>query len=448
MSDLWWLPSLVIFGSIAVVVIIVVRVTRRSRLASSRRAPSAPLRSGAPVRESIEALSQRANIALVRLDDALETSADELGFAIAQFGEAATAEFAAAVASARADISEAFALKQKLDDAIPDTERDQRDWTTRVLFLAESAKARLDDQESRFGSLRRLERDAPAAAAETAARIRGIRARVPGAIDELRALRTRYAASVTVSINDSIDRANELLDGADSAVAEATAVLATSVISPVNTLLHQAEDQVRRAAHELDAITACAEAVAAAEAARDEMSAAITAAVAEAKLVRDADDTDPATAGEIGDAVQKATAATAAIAGAAAAALSDRLTDGSASTLSLRDPVAELEHLRPIQDLLDTTLATARNRRQRLENARVALVGALAIAKSQIAAAKQVMTSGRRDASAAARTRLAEAERNLAMAAVEADPVVALDTARRANSLAQDADALARYDQL
>jgi hypothetical protein len=47
---------------------------------------------------------------------------------------------------------------------------------------------------------------------------------------------------------------------------------------------------------------------------------------------------------------------------------------------------------------------------------------------------------------AAARTRLAEAERQVALAVAESDPVIALDTARRAMTHATDADALARYD--
>ena len=44
-----------------------------------------------------------------------------------------------------------------------------------------------------------------------------------------------------------------------------------------------------------------------------------------------------------------------------------------------------------------------------------------------------------------ARTRLAEAERQLMLAESESDPVEALDAARRSATSARDADALARY---
>ena len=92
---------------------------------------------------------------------------------------------------------------------------------------------------------------------------------------------------------------------------------------------------------------------------------------------------------------------------------------------------------------LDTALATARNQQQRLEHARTALVGALVAARSQIGEAKSYMASNRSGVDA--RTRLAEAERQLMLAESESDPVEALDAARRSATSARDADALARY---
>ena len=94
---------------------------------------------------------------------------------------------------------------------------------------------------------------------------------------------------------------------------------------------------------------------------------------------------------------------------------------------------------------LDTALASARNQAQRLEHARIALAGALVSAKSQLEAVRALKASGRR-VGADARTRIAEAERQLELAETEADPVEALDAARRAVTHARDADALARYD--
>ena len=78
-----------------------------------------PVVGGAPTRQSIQALERSAGSALVRLDDLIHDAEDELGFAIAQFGEADAREFRDAIDVARRDIQEAFALKQKLNDSEP-----------------------------------------------------------------------------------------------------------------------------------------------------------------------------------------------------------------------------------------------------------------------------------------------------------------------------------------
>ena len=74
------------------------------------------------------------------------------------------------------------------------------------------------------------------------------------------------------------------------------------------------------------------------------------------------------------------------------------------------------------------------------------LGGALVAARSHIAAARDCIAERRGVVGAPARTRLAEAERQLMLAEAEDDPVSALDIARRAVRHADDAEALARYD--
>jgi ABC-type transporter Mla subunit MlaD len=110
------------------------------------------------------------------------------------------------------------------------------------------------------------------------------------------------------------------------------------------------------------------------------------------------------------------------------------------------DPIEKLDALNAAIAELDTALASARNQTQRLAHARTALAGTLVSAKSQIAAVRGFITAGGGGVGADARTRLREAERELAEAEGEADPVAALDAARRAVTSARDADALARYD--
>jgi len=90
--------------------------------------------------------------------------------------------------------------------------------------------------------------------------------------------------------------------------------------------------------------------------------------------------------------------------------------------------------------------AAARTAQNRLDGARGALGGAIAIAESQLRVARAAIDRGRGGVGADARTRLAEAERQLVIARQEPDPVAALDAARRATSRASDAEALAMFD--
>ena len=107
------------------------------------------------------------------------------------------------------------------------------------------------------------------------------------------------------------------------------------------------------------------------------------------------------------------------------------------------DPVADLDSIGAAVGQLDLALASARNQADRLSHARAAYAGTLVSAASQIAVVRELI--GSRGGTVSARTRLAEAERQYALAQVETDPVAALDTVRRAVTLARDADALARY---
>jgi hypothetical protein len=112
------------------------------------------------------------------------------------------------------------------------------------------------------------------------------------------------------------------------------------------------------------------------------------------------------------------------------------------------DPFADRDRLRSARDRLEVARAAARAAQGRLDGAREALGGAIAIAESQLGVAHAAIARGRDLVGAAARTRLAEAERQLVIARQEPDPVAALDAARRAAARASDAEALAMYDAL
>jgi hypothetical protein len=153
-----------------------------------------------------------------------------------------------------------------------------------------------------------------------------------------------------------------------------------------------------------------------------------TGAIAAAKSLRDAPP-DPDSAAAVNDAI---------------AALQHEL--AAAAKAGKRDPTAQLDRLVNASDKLDLAVAAAQNQQRRLDGARAALSGAMVSANSQIAAVTDYIDGHRGRVGADARTRLAEAQRQLMLAQHEANPVNALDIARRAQTDARDADALARYD--
>ena len=130
---------------------------------SSRRSPAGgvPRSSRSPRRSS----ARQAGSALVQTDDAVRTSEEELGFARAQFGDAATTEFEAALATAKQNLTQAFSLQQQLDDATPDSEQQVRAMNTEIIRLCAEANAGLDDKAAAFDELRKLEQNAPEALA-------------------------------------------------------------------------------------------------------------------------------------------------------------------------------------------------------------------------------------------------------------------------------------------
>ncbi len=374
-------------------------------------------RRGASRPESAAAvLGQRAGIQLVRADDALAGATQELGFAQAQFGDDATRPFAETIAAARADVTEAFRLQHALQDPYPESVTRTREWTLQIIALTDRALRSLTEQERSFAELRRREADAPSAVESLRARSTEQERRLAAVRDAVSAL--RYAPALVAPASAAVAEAETQLAEARSSTDAASAGLGGR--APLTEHLDRAADALHRATVALDTAERIArELDSAAEAARTERTRA-AADVAEARAVSAP---DPETASEIAEAV---------------AALDAELAKRPADPL---DPFAELERFQVAGARLDAALASARNQRDRLEHARAALAGALVTARSQIGVAESVVR-GSRDVRA--RSWLAEAERQLALAEAEADPVLALDAARRAATHARDAEALAR----
>ena len=403
-----------VVGTVAVVfagvtVAGVVLLTRRAR-----RAARAPL----PGRTD-------AGVALVRADEAVRASADDLAFAVAQFGEDRTRDFARALEQARQDLARAFELQNRLDDTEPESERRRRDWAKSIRVLADRARTAVEDEAARFAALRRSEADAPRTLALIRQLLDGVEARLSPTREVLDALGRSYVASAVAPVSGNVDAAAAALAEARAAADQADAAIAGSPVTAVTDALARARQRGRDAAALLDAV----------EHRRDELAAAVDGiralaaeqqvALADARSLRD-DPPDPDSSEVVNRAIGALERELAAV-------------DGRGR----RDPVAELDRLVDAGDALDVAVAAARNQQRRLDGARAALGGALLSARAQVSAVEDFI--GSHGGGASSRSKLEEAKRELQLAEHESDPVAALDAARRAQNRARDADDLARY---
>lgn len=387
----------------------VVLLTRRAR-----RAARAPL----PGRTD-------AGVALVRADEAVRAAADDLAFALAQFGEDRTRGFAAALDQARADLEKAFALQQRLDDAEPEGENRRKGWAKSIRALADRARETVQAEAARFADLRRSEESAPETLNLIRQQLSAIEARRPAVEKVLAELRSTYVEQALAPVADNLPAAAKAVAAARAAADEADEAIAASRVTAVTDALATAQQRGREAAGLLDAIEHRRDELAAATAEISTLAAEQQKALEQARALRDAP-ADPDSSAAVNAAIAALEAELAAVGGS-----------------GRRDPVAELDRLVDADDALDVAVSAARNQQRRLDGARGALAGALVSARAQISAVEDYI--GSRGGGAGSRTKLAEAKRELLLAENESDPVAALDAARRAQNRARDADDLARY---
>jgi hypothetical protein len=403
----------------AVVAIIAIVLARRRK----KGAGAAP--AGGPPQPSIEDLRREASGALVAADDAMKTSEQELGFAVASYGDAATARFREALEGAKSKVREAFALQQQLDDAKPDTDEERRAWYGGIIRLTGEADAMLDEQAEHFDELRDLERNAPAelervrAGAETAAPA------VPEAADRLRALTAQYATTAVAPIADNPEQAQSRLTFARQSLDEAATAIAEGRTNDAAVEILAAEEAVDQANLLTEAVRRLSTDLAAAD-------EAVAAGVAD--LERDVQ-----TARGLGD--------------ADAAQLADRVASEAADLRAAigatgRDPLAAQARIEQVNSEIDATIASVRDAAEQAERARAQLGRSMTTARAHVQAAEDYLVARRGAVGAEARTRLAEAGRLLveAEAIAATDPAAALATAQRAESLARTAMSIAQQD--
>lgn len=413
------IPILPIVGGVAVVgagAYVIYRVRRGGKGG----------RSAAPVAEvSQEELDRRAGSALVDLDDAVKTSEQELGFAEAQFGSAATAGFQASLAEANAAVAKAFRIRQKLDDSEPETAEQKRAMTIEIIELCEHADDLLDEQSEAFDELRRLETNAPAVLAETSTAIAAAAQRLPAAETALAALTARYAPAAIEAVADNGARAQALLNSAVHTSTAAHASIEAQKPSEAAVAVRAAQAELGQAIQLMDAVESLTVELQAAE---QKLAAAI------------ADTTNDIAAARALPADSTAAALQPSIASAVAAL--------AAAQAATADPVASLSALGDANAALETVFEGVRDQQAAIAQAATQLSAALAAAQSRITTTAQFITTRRGGVGPSARTKIAEADRQFkqALALQASDPVTALTHARTADQLAASAYDIAQRE--
>ena len=372
-------------------------------------------------------LARQAASALVATDDALKTSAQEVGFARAQFGEESTAEFEAALVEARERLDQAFHLQQQLDDDVPDSPEQQRAWLTEILALCEAASTALDEKAAAFDELRKLEQNAPEALARVQEERNAAVGRADAAAAQRDALAATYDAAALAAVADNPEQARARLAFADERLAAAQAAIGAGDGAEAAVAIRSAQQAIAQA-HELtDAVGSLRDDLAAADANAEALIADLEKDLAAAAAMSDA-------SGRLAPVV---------------AGTKHQVDTARAQLRSnARRPDEIVTALDRANTEIDTLMAGIRTEREQAERARAVLAQTLLQARAQVSSAQQFITARRGGVGAAARTRLAEADAALSQATVlqDQDPAQALVLARRADALSHQAIQHAQED--
>ncbi|MGH1548094.1 TPM domain-containing protein [Leifsonia poae] len=412
---------------IGVVVFVLVR-SRNSRKKQAATGPATPQSELQTI--PLDELERRAGSALVQTDDAIRTSEEELGFATAQYGADAVVPFQAALDQAKAQLREAFTLKQRLDDAEPDTDEQRREWNIRIVQLCGAANQALDAQADAFDELRALEKRIPEASAEIQTQAAALRQRLTTTTATLDGLAQRYTDASLATVADNVQQATQRLDFTDTALAGAAQKAAAGQAGAAAVGVRAAEESADQAGLLLDAVDRLGADLAAAQQSLDTTLAELRSDLAEAKALAAADDPGGTIAATV-------------------AGTEQTVTDVQAKIAAGRvNPLELAQRLDAANRSIDGVLQGVRDARAQAQRAASALQQTLLTAKARVSACEDFITARRGAVGPEARTRLAEAGRLVVQAEQTAptDAVSALALAQRAAQLADEATQLAQQD--
>jgi hypothetical protein len=391
-----------------------------------------PTDPGALASVPIGALDELSRSLVVDVDNAVRTSANELVLAVEEFGESQTATFAAAVDSARTTLQQAFAVRQKLDDTVPEPLPERRDLLTRVVVSAAKANRELEAQTESFHQMRDLVFNAPERLDALTRRLVDVTAQVEPSAQKLTALRAEFAESALASVSRNVTAATERLGFAEKAISRGRELAAKPVAGEVGELVdcvRGAESALQQANTMLDAVDSAASdirrAVSALPSAIEDIQRGITSAA------------EQLAQGGLGKSAELSSARDAAVKAVT-----------NAGSVGAADPLGAFTQLTQADADLDRLLATVAEEREAAERLTRSYEQALFTAQSRVRSVSDYIDTRRGSIGPEARTRYNEAVRQLEAAQTKSTTNIteAIAHANGASLLAAQAQQLANDD--
>ena len=165
--------------------------------------------------------------------------------------------FTQAVTNAKAALSQAFTVRQQLDDTTPETPAQRRDLLTQVIVSAASADRELESQTEAFEQLRDLVINAPTRLDALTQQYVELTARIAPAEQRLAELHNEFGAAALTSVSGNVTTAKERLAFADRNISTARELAARAVSGQQSGLVdavRAAESALGQARALLDAV--------------------------------------------------------------------------------------------------------------------------------------------------------------------------------------------------
>ncbi|WP_041306743.1 TPM domain-containing protein [Mycolicibacterium vanbaalenii] len=431
-----WTGVLVVLAVIALALAALVLWQRRRRrkrreaeFAAAQRVDPSDANALAAV--PLDALDELSRKIVVDVDNELRTSESELALAVEEFGEQDTAPFSRAVANARTTLAQALNVRQILDDAVPETPMQRRDLLTRVIVAAAKADRELEAQREAFAQLRDLLINAPSRLDTLTQQMVDLTARLTPAEQTLEQLKSQFAETALVSVSDNIDEARQRLAFADQSITTARGLVSRPADRQGGLVdaIHAAEAALGQARTLLDAV----------DSASTDINRAVTGLPAVIADIQNGINQAGAqlAQGNVAVATELSTARDAAV-----QAVSQAQSTGNS------DPLGAFTRLTQADADLDRLLAEVAEERETAERLSRTFDQALFNAQSRVRAVSDYIDTRRGAIGPEARTRLAEAVRQLQAARDKRETNLneAIAHANGAAMLAAQAQSLANSD--